>query len=486
MHDPDSDADEDGFQQLRKVTSAIPSRLQTDGLSSTKHAEEPRSAIEANQNGGMERFPPSRNNNRSEHKRRHTIASLEIPTLLFRREQSSDGRKSRPRARSWYLDLTPAGAALRKWIWALYLYIAIVFIILIPVRSYVTKHALSGAEPVMWALNYLFGGLYPLWTSCTSSADSIHDFLLHFSHEYVSQLPHSLLPVRTFLAAFGPSNTRLILIAYWLLVLTAGLLLNFRLTAYIEVDTRRKVFHGIMVAMLLPSTFVDPCFCALALSLVLAVFLLLEVIRAGQVSPLGPAIGKFVAPYVDGRDLRGPVVVSHAFLLVGCAVPLWLSLAAFPRSNDGWEVEGERREVAMVAGVVCVGMGDAAASLIGRRFGRRKWPWIGGKSLEGSAAFAAAVTVGLMTAKVWLRVGGWSDENARPDEGVLRWVVGLGKAVLAGCGASFMEAVLTGANDNVVVPIALWLLVREYIYRERGFLHGAFACIARTLTFLSL
>ena len=56
-------------------------------------------------------------------------------------------------------------------------------------------------------------------------------------------------------------------------------------------------------------------------------------------------------------------------------------------------MEGEIREVAMVAGVVCVGMGDAAASLIGRRYGKHKWIWVGGKSIEGSVAFAVAVTL---------------------------------------------------------------------------------------------
>jgi len=34
------------------------------------------------------------------------------------------------------------------------------------------------------------------------------------------------------------------------------------------------------------------------------------------------------------------------------------------------------------------------------------------------------------------------------------------KAGVSACGASLMEAVLTGGNDNVVVPIGLWLLVR--------------------------
>lgn len=131
----------------------------------------------------------------------------------------------------------------------------------------------------------------------------------------------------------------------------------------------------------------------------------------------------------------------------------------------GWELVGRGREVAMVSGVVCVGMGDAAASLVGRRCGRRKWIWVGGKSLEGSAAFAGAVVVGLMVARGWQGSGGWDGHGGGWSGEVGRsfaveWAFALCKAVVCACGASFMEAVLTGANDNVVVPVALWLLVK--------------------------
>lgn len=54
---------------------------------------------------------------------------------------------------------------------------------------------------------------------------------------------------------------------------------------------------------------------------------------------------------------------------------------------------------------------------------------------------------------VHLGVMGWR-------RGVVAWAATVVKAVVCGCGASFMEAVLTGANDNVVVPVALWLLVK--------------------------
>jgi len=51
----------------------------------------------------------------------------------------------------------------------------------------------------------------------------------------------------------------------------------------------------------------------------------------------------------------------------------------------------------MVSGVICVGMGDVAASLIGRRYGGTKWIWGGGKVLK-ARAFATAVGLALILA----------------------------------------------------------------------------------------
>jgi dolichol kinase len=230
----------------------------------------------------------------------------------------------------------------------------------------------------------------------------------------------------------------------------------FRLSAIYEVDTRRKVFHFMMVAMLLPTIFVDPTFAALALSLVLAIFLLLDLFRASQLPPLSKPLAYFLTPYVDGRDLRGPVVISHIFLLIGCAIPLWLSLGALPRTGTGylagWEVP--TRDISMVSGVICVGLGDAAASLMGRRYGRHKWIWTGGKSIEGSLAFATVVFMALLAAKIWLVIGGWQSDVQDS------WVSTVWKVGLAAGVASLTEAVLTGGNDNVVVPIVLWLCVK--------------------------
>lgn len=331
----------------------------------------------------------------------------------------------------------------------------------------VKTQALRGNDAIGWALGYMLGDLpafrwqvvshnlerwicLPERTGETTSGPGSLGWVANLRHSY-----------------FGEANTRLLMCGYCILVIAVGLTVVFRLSPFYEVDTRRKVFHFMMVAMFLPLTYIDPAFVALALAIVLVLFLLLDLLRASQLPPLSKPLASFLAPYVDGRDLRGPVVVSHIFLLIGCAIPLWLSLGTLPRvtsvgvddvTTAGWELPA--REVAMVSGVVCVGLGDAAASLIGRRYGHRKWLWGGGKSLEGSLAFALAVFAGLAAAHLWLRLGGWSPPpaNASASNGEAATLLKAGACATV---ASLTEAVLTGGNDNVIVPVVLWTCVKS-------------------------
>lgn len=402
----------------------------------------------------------------SPHKRRHTISAFAtVETARSHRPRTTPGgRRKRSVAPGLapFFSMTAAQARIRKWLYALYTYAAVLLIILGPIRKYVAEKALHGSEPFGWALGYLFGNIsfFRFW-------------VLMLNLEYWIQLPprgdkeernsacHLGWVEHLRHDTFGEANTRLLICAYCVLVLAVGMAIVFRLSKVVEVDTRRKVFHGMMVLMFLPITYIDPAFSALALALMLAVFLLLDLFRASQLPPISKPLTYFLAPYTDGRDHRGPVIVSHIFLLIGCAIPLWLSLADLPRTGalpwPGWDVVS--RDVSMVSGVICVGMGDAAASLIGRRFGRLKWFWGGGKSLEGSVAFAAAVSVGLMIARAWLTVGRWQGQGQGQESAAWLLVV-VSKSALAAGVASLTEAVLTGGNDNVIVPVVLWLLVR--------------------------
>lgn len=395
-------------------------------------------------------------------RRRHTLPSYVLwPTSSLLVESPKISRRSRfpfhlsdPRS---FMSLTEAQAFIVKWSYALYVYAVVLIAIAMPIRITIKRWALHDYEPVGWALGYLLGNIplfrllvhnlgFENWIPLPSEPNTFPDWKRYNLLENMRTL--------------GAGNIRLLICTYCLAILVLGLQTVFRLTAFVEVDTRRKVFHGMMVVMFLPSILIDPPFAALALVLVLAMFLLFDLFRASQLPPFSKPLTRFLAPYVDGRDHRGPVIVSHIFLLIGCAIPLWLSLAAVPRSGrapwEGWEIP--TRDLDMISGVVCVGMGDAAASLVGRRFGRRRWCWSGGKSLEGSLAFSIAVMIGLSAAKLGLHIGGWEDGYGQGSGN--GWAVTAGKMAVAATGASLTEAVLTGGNDNVIVPVILWLLVR--------------------------
>ena len=402
-------------------------------------------------------------------KRRHTLPSLQRSGDPGGKTHTPSGRRKRSASSSVraFFSLTQAEASARKWLYSGYVYICILAVILVGIRTYVERYALAGDEPMGWALGYLFGNLP--WFRFQVVQANLENWVClpalrrdcHAESCYMGWVQH----VRH--ASFGAANTRLFLSGYWLAVIVVGLAVVFKLSPVYEVDTRRKVFHFMMVAMFLPATFIDPTYVALALSIALAIFLLLDLLRASQLPPLSKPIASFLTPYVDGRDLRGPVVISHIFLLIGCAIPLWLALAAIPRFGNehmaGWEVP--TRDISMVSGIVCVGLGDAAASLIGRRWGHRKWLWGGGKSLEGSVAFGAAAFVGLLAAYAWLKIGGWPAASAATEElslwSLRDWMATATKTGACASMASLTEAVLTGGNDNVIVPVVLWTCVKS-------------------------
>lgn len=91
-----------------------------------------------------------------------------------------------------------------------------------------------------------------------------------------------------------------------------------------------------------------------------------------------------------------------------------------------------------VTGLVVLGLGDPAAAIIGRRFGRI--PTMHGRTVEGSAAFVVA---GFGAA--WATLALW-----HPDAGALPVL-----ALAAAVGGALGETVSHGRlDDNLVIPVA--------------------------------
>uniref|UniRef100_T1HXV3 dolichol kinase n=1 Tax=Rhodnius prolixus TaxID=13249 RepID=T1HXV3_RHOPR len=79
--------------------------------------------------------------------------------------------------------------------------------------------------------------------------------------------------------------------------------------------------------------------------------------------------------FADEKD-EGPVALTPVYLLVGCALPLWL----YPVTNIS-----ESDILPLISGLLTVGVGDSAASICGSLVGKNKWPG-SKKTKEGTAA----------------------------------------------------------------------------------------------------
>lgn len=199
-------------------------------------------------------------------------------------------------------------------------------------------------------------------------------------------------------------------------------------------DRRRKFFHGLVVILFLPTINQDPELTYLVLSLAFTAFVFVELLRVTVLPPLGVTIHKFLSGFTDHRDKVGHLVVSHLFLLLGIAGPVWLSLTG----EDFYDKTRSPAD-AMMTGVLSLGMGDAAASIIGKKYGKHKWP-ASKKSIEGTVAFVLAMMLGEFIVKLIYHEGS-----------VIRWK----RFVVGVLCTGIMEAV-SSQNDNLIIPIYMW------------------------------
>lgn len=236
------------------------------------------------------------------------------------------------------------------------------------------------------------------------------------------------------------------IIGYWGICLTLAILFIQSNSLKWTIDVRRKAWHATVVIMFLPvGVIMDPVFTKLVMAIALTAFLLVEFVRVTTIPPFGLLVQEYILRFIDERDTCGPIVVSHIFLILGISIPIFL--ASSP------------------AGVVCLGLGDAMASTMGKKFGRHRWPQ-SSKTLEGSFAFVGSVVVGLLVYRQLatfynvefgfpvVSIGSLAAENSSSN---YRW--SLPQIILVATATSLLEAV-GGMNDNVIVPIYMMVLLQ--------------------------
>eukprot|EP00271_Cylindrocystis_brebissonii_P006470 TRINITY_DN19260_c0_g1_i1.p2 TRINITY_DN19260_c0_g1~~TRINITY_DN19260_c0_g1_i1.p2 ORF type:complete len:294 (+),score=36.32 TRINITY_DN19260_c0_g1_i1:1783-2664(+) len=245
----------------------------------------------------------------------------------------------------------------------------------------------------------------------------------------------SLRVVRAVEHILEHASARLALCCYWLLVMLLPLrrlrrMASEKLVAHILV---RKYYHLMAVAMFVPALALQAGFLRLSFGVALAAFLVLETLRVARIPPLGAHIDSFMRAFIDSRD-GGALIVSHFSLLLGCALPLWLSN---PERAD--------RTLAPFAGIISLGIGDTMASVVGFQFGRWRIAQGSSKTFEGTGSGILSMLVACAVLAPWI---------PNSPATVAQW----GRVLLATSAAGLLEAVTTQL-DNAFVPLIYYSLL---------------------------
>jgi dolichol kinase len=166
------------------------------------------------------------------------------------------------------------------------------------------------------------------------------------------------------------------LILFWiLLVIIAILIVGQKSGTNSKATTsERKIFHGLIVAVIISGVIVDIEFTYFASLIALAIFLYLEYIRAFDIRPLSRLLDESFMRFTDEKD-QGTLVLTNIYLLVGTFLPLWIT----------YDLSSANKLV-ILSGALSVGIGDSAASIVGSCYGYYRWPYSPKKSVDGTLA----------------------------------------------------------------------------------------------------
>lgn len=198
----------------------------------------------------------------------------------------------------------------------------------------------------------------------------------------------------------------------------------------------RKGFHALALILFIPSLVLDSGLLGMALSIALAAFMVVEIIRISHIPYMSHYVHSCMSAFVDSRD-GGVFYVTHMTLLLGLALPIWLS--------QPWD--DPHAQFASLAGIMATGIGDAMASIVGTMYGKTKIAYNCNKTVEGSLGGIISMVIGWMVAYMVILPSG--TPHGPMD---IAWLM------FATIASSFLESI-TDQFDNLFVSLHYYALL---------------------------
>lgn len=179
-------------------------------------------------------------------------------------------------------------------------------------------------------------------------------------------------PIMWLLNYVQESKTRQKILFTWLsflLVLIPNILI---FKSKFSLNTSRKLWHFLILALIIYPFQVDPTFVKISLAGTITLFLAVEYLRYLKLEPLGNLLDEKLRSFADFRDECGPIIISYIYLIIGIATPLLIADSP--------------------VGLISLGVGDSISSIIGKKFGELHWP-NSKKTIEGTLAFISTTFI---------------------------------------------------------------------------------------------
>ena len=175
-------------------------------------------------------------------------------------------------------------------------------------------------------------------------------------------------------------------------------------------------------------------FLVLAFGVALCIFIVIEYIRVylPDMHPLIGNVSKFYANFIDSRENPSQFLLSHIYLLVGIALPVWLDSV----QNSYHHHHHHHHSISTILphlGWISIGIGDSMGAVMGTYIGKNKWRGRS-RTLEGSLSMLVSMIVSLTLANSYF-------VNTY-------FVIIIVVSILT----TLMEA-FTSENDNLLLPL---------------------------------
>ncbi|SMN21777.1 similar to Saccharomyces cerevisiae YMR013C SEC59 Dolichol kinase, catalyzes the terminal step in dolichyl monophosphate (Dol-P) biosynthesis [Maudiozyma saulgeensis] len=244
---------------------------------------------------------------------------------------------------------------------------------------------------------------------------------------YFIHIPEQKSPLEWLLNYITDSPIRQYIFIGWL-TLVATLVPTFMMfQSNVSLNTSRKVWHFLIFLMIIIPFKYDSEFVKIALAGIIPLFLCIEYIRYLKLEPMGAYLDLKLRSFADERDLKGPLIISYIYLILGISFPLLIYNSP--------------------VGLISLGIGDSLASIVGKKMGRYHWPQ-SDKTIEGTIAFVSSTFI---ICKILQSSLNYFQNISTLTIAIMCLLSGIleGNSIL---------------NDNILIPS--FMLICEYIFTD--------------------